>query len=375
MSSTNTQFASKVFQKAYLLDGETAVNAVMTVTASGGSGTAAAAQPLVLGFLLDTSGSMGEGGGNKIKNGRNAIIAAIGMLRPTDEFFVIGGAGSASVVVEPCLATEANKARAITMVKSMQANGGTAMSTWLAKAREYFNARPGKIHQAILLTDGENNPEDQPRLTSAVAACEGVFQCECRGVEAGFRPEQLRLIADKLLGTVDMIRDAAGMTADFTAIMQKSASLAINDVMAQVWVPAGAKIVSFKQMTPEILDLTAKGKPGPNAQTTRFPTGAWGGEESRDYLVTIELAKAGAVAGPKQLAGRAALIYTEAAAEVKVGEAQIIAMWTDDIEEGSRVEPKVDNYTGQAELTKKVQEGMAARKAGNEDEATTAPVV
>lgn len=370
----STQFTSTVFQKPFLLEGETSVNAVMTVTARGGNaaGNAGAGQGLVMVFMLDTSGSMGEDGGVKIKNGRNALAAAIKLLRPTDEFCVISGSGTARFVVELCLATDANKARAVSEVMAIQANGGTTMSTWLRKAKEAFNSRPGKIHQAVLLTDGANDEADQQALVAMIKECVGVFQCECRGVEAKFKPDQLRLIADQLLGTVDMIRDPASMAVDFTAIMQKSAGLAVNDVMAQVWIPAGAKITAFKQMTPEILDLTAKVKPGANAQTHRFPTGAWGGEESRDYLITIELGKAGAPNGPKMLAGRAALIYSESGVETKVGEAQILGVWTDDIDQGSRVEPKVDNYTGQAELTKKVQDGLALRKAGNEEEATKA---
>jgi hypothetical protein len=370
MSST-TQFASKVFQKPFLLEGVTSVNAVMTVTVSGGSAVSTSGQGLVMGFMLDNSGSMGEDGGVKIKNGRNALVTAIQMLRPSDEFFVIAGNSEADVVVQLCQATEANKARAISLVREMRANGGTEFSKWINKALAFFDSRPGKIHQAVLLTDGDNR-EDDRLLTKALADAEGHFQCECRGVQAGYKPDQLRSIAGKLLGSVDMIRDAAGITADFTAIMQKSASLAVNNVQAQIWVPLGAKITSFKQMTPEILDLTAKVTQGANAQTFRYPTGAWGGEESRDYLVTIELAKAGAPNGPKMLAGRAALVYSENGAETKVGEAQILAIWTDDIDEGSRVEPKVDNYTGQAELTKKVQDGLALRKAGNEEEATKA---
>jgi hypothetical protein len=368
----STQFASKVFQKPYLLEGETSVNAVMTITASGGGGAAASVQGLVIGFLLDNSGSMGEDGGVKIRNGRAALVTAIEMLRPTDEFFVIAGNSSAEVVVELCVATPANKSRAINLVKSIKADGGTEMSKWLAKARAFFASRPGKIHQAVLLTDGANNDTDQTPLESEIKNCDGVFQCECRGVQAGFKPDQLRLIASKLLGGVDMIRDAAGIAADFKAIMEKSAALSVNDVMAQIWVPAGAKVASFKQMTPDQLDLTAKVKPGANPQTFRFPTGAWGGEESRDYLITIELAKAGVPNGPKMLAGRAALVYSENGSENKVGEAQILGLWTDDIEEGSKVEPKVDNYTGQAELTKKVQAGLALRQAGNEEEATKA---
>jgi hypothetical protein len=368
----STQFASKVFQKPYLLSGATTVSAVMTVTASGGSAVTTSAQGLVFGGITDNSGSMSENGGTKIRNARAALVTAIKMLRPTDEFFIIAGNSSADVIVDLCLATDANKARAITLVNAIQANGGTVMSSWMRKARELFNKRPGKIHQAWLLTDGANNEDDQHPLEAELTNCEGVFQCECRGVEASFQPAQLRVIAGKLLGTVDIIRDVAGITADVTAIMNKSASLAVNDVQAQIWVPAGAKIASFKQMTPDVLDLTSKVIQGANAQTFRFPTGAWGGEESRDYLVTIELAKAGTDNGPKMLAGRAALVYTDNAVETKVGEAQILAVWTDDIEQGSRVEPKVDNYTGQAELTKKVQEGLAARAAGNEEEATKA---
>ncbi len=367
-----TQFSSQVFQKPFLLEGETIVNAVMTVSSSGGAAQAISSTELVMGFLVDDSGSMSDGAGSKIRNAREALVTAIQMLRPTDEFFVIAGNSSASVVVELCLATDENKSMAVHRVRSIEAGGGTMMSTWLQKARQIFNSRPNKIHQAVLLTDGANDGSDQSALEREVEACEGVFQCECRGVEAAYEPAQLRLIAGGLLGSVDMVRDASTMATDFEAIMQKSAGLAINNVLAQVWVPLGAKIVAFKQMTPDQLELSGKVIQGPNAQTFLYPTGAWGGEESRDYLVTIELAKAAEPNTPAMLAGRAALIFSEGGTEIKVGEAKILAAWTDDIDEGSRVEPKVDNYTGQADLTKKVQDGLALRRAGNEDEATKA---
>jgi len=369
----STQFASKVFQKPFMLEGETSVNAVMTVTASGGSGVSVnSAVGLVMGFFIDNSGSMGEDGGVKIKYARNGLIEAIKLLRPTDEFFVVAGNSSAKFVVELCQATEENKARAIEAVKAIVADGGTNMSTWLRKGKEAYAKRPGKILRGALLTDGANDEKDQRPLESAIAECKGLFQCDSFGVLASFRPEQLRLISSELLGEVGMIREPNDMVSAFQTIMAKSASLAVNDVSAQIWVPAGAKITAFKQMTPEVLDLTAKVKPGANAQTFRFPTGAWGGEESRDYLITIELAKAGVPNGPKMLAGRAAVIYSENNVETKVGEAQILGVWTDDIDQGSRIEPKVDNYTGQAELTKKVQEGVALRNAGKEEEATKA---
>jgi len=369
----STQFASNVFQKPFLLEGETSVNAVMSVTASGGGGVSASPTAgLVMGLITDNSGSMGEDGGVKMKHARAGLIEAIKQLRPIDEFFVIAGNSTARFVVELCLATEENKARAIEAVKAIVADGGTNMSSWLRKAKTAFDKRPGKILRAALLTDGANDQHDQTHLEAAIGESKGQYQCDCFGVLASFQPAQLRLIAGGLLGEVGMIREASDMTAAFKAIMAKSASLAVNDVMAQIWVPAGAKITAFKQMTPEVLDLTAKVKPGANAQTFRFPTGAWGGEESRDYLITIELAKAGVPNGPKMLAGRAAVIITENSVENKVGEAQILGVWTDDIDQGSRIEPKVDNYTGQAELTKKVQEGVALRNAGKDEEATKA---
>ena len=49
--------------------------------------------------------------------------------------------------------------------------------------------------------------ETREYLEAAVAQCDGVFQCDCRGVGTNWKVDELRLIATRLLGSVDIIPD------------------------------------------------------------------------------------------------------------------------------------------------------------------------
>ena len=66
------------------------------------------------------------------------------------------------------------------------------------------------------------------------------------------------------------------------------------------------------------------------------------------------------------LAGRVSLVV---GGEVQ-GQALIKAIWTDDSALSTRINREVAHYTGQAELAQVIQEGLEARKAGDEDTAT-----
>jgi hypothetical protein len=46
------------------------------------------------------------------------------------------------------------------------------------------------------------------------------------------------------------------------------------------------------------------------------------------------------------------------------------AVWTDDEQLSTRINREVAHYTGQAELADAIQEGLEARKSGDEDTAT-----
>jgi hypothetical protein len=179
---------------------------------------------------------------------------------------------------------------------------------------------------------------------------------------------QLQQIADQLLGTTDIIPNAAMIESDFRSILEKAMNKNVSDVALRLWTPQGAKILFCKQVSPDIVDLTHRSQPV-KAQVVDYPTGAWGSNESRDYHFCIEV-NPGNV-GDEMLAGRASLIYTLNGVENKLAEARILATWTDDEAKSTKIDRRVAHYTGQAELAQSIQEGLEAR-ARNDLEIATA---
>jgi hypothetical protein len=289
-------------------------------------------------------------------------------LLPDDSyFFIVTGYSSARLVFPMSKATHQNKELALSAIRAISAGGGTVISTWLAAALEQFKQMPNAVRQALLLTDGQNDPADEQQLNAVLQASEGVFQCDCRGVGTDWRVAQLQKIAANLLGTTDIIANASLIEADFRAILEKAMSKSVSDVAMRLWTPQGAKVLYCKQVSPEIVDLTNRAKPV-KPQVSDYPTGAWGKNESRDYHFCIEV-KPGNV-GDEMLAGRASLIYTVNGVETKVTEARILATWTDDEAKSTKIDRRVAHYTGQAELAQTIQEGLEARAKGDEDIAT-----
>lgn len=359
-----SQFKAEVFQNSYLPQGVREVNAIMTVTATGTDGGVGLPGEKVIGIICDNSGSMD---GGKIHAAKDAMVRMIWMLPPEAWFFVIAGSENAEVVTPTVRAIPENKQRAIADVKKIRAVGGTCISTWLGKALSQFAGLQGAIRQGILLTDGENEKEDEPRLDAMLAACEGQFQLECRGVGSDWKVDELKKISGKLLGTTDIISRPELIEADFQQILQGALKKEVSDVALRLWTPLGATVTFCKQVSPEIVDLTGRARQS-KAQTFDYPTGAWGKDESRDYHFCIEV-KPGEV-GDEMLAGRASLIVTTGGVETKAAEARILAVWTDDESKSTKIDRRVAHYTGQAELAQSIQEGLEARARGDEEVAT-----
>jgi hypothetical protein len=357
-----TQFKAEVFQNAYLPQGAREVHAIMTVSVEGGA--AGAAKPPVsgklIGIVCDNSGSM-EGG--KIHAAKEAMMRIVQLLPEETSFFIIVGAEEARLIGPFAKATPDSKMRAIAAIKLIR----TCISKWLAKALTQFTAMPHAIRQAILLTDGENEQDDEPRLNAVLQACEGQFQCECRGVGGDWVIAELQKISGKLLGGTDIIPQPSMIEADFQSILQQALNKDVSDVSLRLWTPVGARVLFCKEVSPEIVDLTARAKPV-KPQVSDYPTGAWGKSESREYHFCVEV-KAGEV-GDEMLAGRASLVFTQNGVETKVAEARILAIWTDDESKSTKIDRRVAHYTGQAELAQSIQEGLEARARGDEDIAT-----
>jgi hypothetical protein len=361
-----TTFTAETYQNEYLPEGTTEVNAIVTVTATGGGGRAAdgpvRAAEIV---IVDTSGSMAVPK-RKIRAAKQATCASIDCIRDGVAFAVIAGSDDARLVFPEqaglVAADDISRSAAKAQVDQLKARGGTAIGKWLTLARELFEDDPDAICHAILLTDGQNQHESESQLREALAACEGRFQCDCRGVGTEWEVRELREIASTLLGAVDMVADADDLVADFTAMIDAAMTKDTNDVALRLWAPQGAEIAFIRQVAPTIEDLTARGRPSAPLSND-YPTGAWG-DEARDYHVCIRVPAH--VAGEEMAAGRFGLVVD---GEV-TSQALIRAIWTDDHALSTRISRQVAHYTGQTELMEAIQDGLSARKAGDEAGAT-----
>jgi hypothetical protein len=379
---TESTFTVEVFQNEYLPAGGRDVNAIVTVTAppaGQASAQAAAGGSRAEIIIIDCSGSM-DYPHTKIVQARAATAAAIDVIADGVEFAVVAGTEVARPVFPVdgrlAVAGPATREQARSMVAGLRPSGGTAMGTWLQLARQMFGASPATLRHAILLTDGKNEHEPPEHLAAAIAACEGAFSCDCRGVGTDWEVAELRRISTGLLGTVDIVADPAGLAADFQAMMQTAMGKQVADVALRVWTPQHAELQYVKQVAPAVADLTGRRTPsGPQAGD--YPTGAWGGGESRDYHLCVQVAAA--AVGQEMLAARVSLVAgsaggsgrssPQASTEV-LGQGLIRAIWTDDEALSTRISPNVAHYTGQAELAQAIQDGLEARKNGDEELAT-----
>ncbi len=359
-----TTFSAETYQNEYLAEGAAEVNAVVTVTATAGGG---AAQPTTAAeiIIIDISGSMNYPA-TKLRAAQQATAAAIDCIRDGVWFAIIAGTKLAHQVypapgtLSPASAETRDEAKQA--VAALQAQGGTAIGAWLALANQLFATLPPSLNHAILLTDGKDESETVEELNQTLAACEGRFQCDCRGVGTDWVVSELRKVASALLGSVDIVADPAELTADFTAMVEHAMGKATADVALRVWTPQTATVSFVKQVAPTIAELTDKRVPV-NDRVGDYPTGAWG-DESRDYHVCVTV-KPGAV-GDEMLAARVSLVVDDQV----VSQALVKAIWTDDASLSTRINRAVAHYTGQAELAQVIQEGLEARKAGDDATAT-----
>jgi uncharacterized protein YegL len=352
-------FTAQVAQNPNLPPGTGRVDAVVSISATP-DGAGSVTGPLVEAFLIDCSGSMG---GEKIDAAKVALRAALDAL-PADAWFcVVAGSVGGRVLMPLAPASPANKRAARLAADELTADGGTAMSAWLAAARRELDKRPGGVRHALLLTDGRNESEKGSELLAEVQRCEGVFQCDARGVGTDWVPDQLRQITGRLLGTVDIIPRPEEIAGDFRRVVEAVKGRSVPDVALRVWTPVGAAVEFCRTVFPQAHDLTELGRTDPTGPQVRdYPTGAWGAER-RDYHLRIRV-NPGKI-GQRMCAARVSAV----AAGTKLAEALVLASWTDDDALSAVIAPEVAHYTGQAELADSIRLGLKARESGDERQA------
>ncbi|MGW2287948.1 vWA domain-containing protein [Streptomyces phaeochromogenes] len=376
------QFSVDVYQNEYLPEGGREVNAIVTVTSTGGGtvGSAVAAPHLytpgegpdaAVAIMVDCSGSM-DYPPTKMRGARDATAAAIDAVRDGVHFAVIGGTHVAKEVYPGggrlAVADATTRDQAKQALRKLSAGGGTAIGTWLRLADRLLSSADVAIRHGIVLTDGRNEHESPEDLKAALDACAGRFTADARGVGTDWEVKEVTGIASALLGTSDIVADPAGLSADFTQMMETAMGKEVADVALRLWTPVGTSIKFVKQVAPTVEELTdRRTEAGPRAGD--YPTGSWG-DESRDYHVCVEVPEADL--GQEMLAARVSLVIPQGDGTAQTLGAQglVRAVWTDDMAASTSINPQVAHYTGQAELAQVIQQGLDARKAGDVDGAT-----
>jgi hypothetical protein len=355
-------YTAEAFQNEFLALGATEVNAIVTVASTGSEGgrrTAGATEIII----VDASGSMQAEG--RMVAARQAAKAAVNCIDDGVHFAIIAGVSTAQQLYpgpgELAVSSPQTREEAISAVDRLQASGGTAMGAWLKLAGQLFAQRPGDIAHAILLTDGDNG-EHLGYLETVLETIAGSFQCDCRGVGTNWKVVELRKIATAMLGSVDIVARPADLTAAFEDMMTKAMGKTSADVQLKVWTPVSSTVRFVKQVAPDVMDLTGnRVEDGPRAG--RYPLGSWG-TESRDYHLCVDVT-AGAT-GDEMLAARVSVVEGDDV----LAQCLVRAVWTEDSALSARINRQVAHYTGQAELADVIQEGIEARKAGDDRTAT-----
>ena len=376
LSKSNVpRFSVDVYQNEFLPEGGREVNAIVTVTSTGGGtsggrplpGSGPAAGVVI---MVDCSGSM-EYPPSKMRNARDATAVAIDTLRDGVSFAVVAGTHQAREVYPAngglAVADASTRAQAKQALRKLTGGGGTAIGTWLRLADRLLDSADVSIRHGILLTDGRNEHERPEELQAALDLCSGRFTCDARGVGTDWEVKELTGISSALLGSVDNVADPAGLAADFQSMMENAMGKEVADVALRLWTPQGSEIAFVKQVAPTVEDLTARrSEAGPRAGD--YPTGSWG-DESRDYHVCVKVPAAGV--GQEMLAARLSLVLPQPDGTSEVlSQGLVRAVWTDDMVASTKISPQVAHYTGQAELAQVIQQGLEARKAGDLDSAT-----
>ncbi|ETJ96933.1 VWA domain-containing protein [Propionimicrobium sp. BV2F7] len=360
-------YSSEVFQNEFLPDGGTDVNAIVSITVddAGKAGSDGAAGEII---IIDCSGSMGM---RTMAAARSAAITAIDNILDDTYFAVVSGTHEAFLaypVVQsgPGMVKmdEFTRQQAKVAVSRLIADGGTAIGKWLNLTRALFSSMGDIFSQkhALLLTDGADEHETPAQLNAAIEACRGQFQCDCRGVGTYWVVSEIRKISNALMGTLGFISDPNRLSEEFASIMQASMNRGVSEANLRVWTPQGAQLLFVRQVSPEVDDMTNKGR-AVSQLVVEYPTGAWG-DETREYHVSVRIPAKNI--GMEQLAARVQLVVDN---QPKT-QGLVKAIWSQNDSLTAQINSEVAHYTGQTELAQTIQEGLAARKAGDLSTAT-----
>ncbi len=232
-------------------------------------------------FIVDTSGSMS---GVSIAQAREAVLYALGRLKPGDRFNVIEfNSVTRPLFSAPVPVDASTLARARTFVNGLRAEGGTEMKPALTAALSA--PRPdGFVQQVIFLTDGAvGNEQELLDLIDAQAKTRRLYTV---GIGPGPNTWFLRKAAQMGRGTATFISDVRDVKARMTELYAKLENPALTDIDVVWSAPAdsyprsvpdlylGEPIVLTAQFSTPLVSLSLTGRRGSEPWGTLLPLAA-----------------------------------------------------------------------------------------------------
>jgi Ca-activated chloride channel homolog len=218
---------------------------------------------LNLGLVLDVSGSMYEEDGtgtSRLRRIQQAALAAIRKLQPDDTLAVVAFAHNAQVVLPTTsLQERRNIEEVIERIDLFDVDpGGTSMDQGIALglAEVERSARPGRLSQLLVLTDGETSGEQVCRQLAQQAAEKKIhFTVMGIGTEwnAGLLKDLARLAEGKWYYIdVDQAQEAARI---FLEEFEHLAATAFGNVEMHLQPVKDVRVKRVRQVVPEIKEL------------------------------------------------------------------------------------------------------------------------
>ncbi|WP_438490686.1 vWA domain-containing protein [Streptomyces sp. S186] len=237
-------------------------------------------------LIMDRSLSMAAVG--KLNEAKRAMCAAIDTLQDGTYLGIIAGHHEAEVIYPDTVGlvrvdAEA-KAVAKRRVMGQLPEGGTAIGTWLTRARELFDALPARdtVRHAVLYTDGRDEHESAEELDSALAICVDQFVCHARGLGNDWNYTELLRISQSLHGNADAVVEISDLTRDFTHLMEEARSIVVPRVYLGLLLGEWFRLGFVRQTVPVEADLTTQQQL--HGEEIHIPLGAWPPEKRQYHL-------------------------------------------------------------------------------------------
>ncbi|MDI1437255.1 vWA domain-containing protein [Polyangium sorediatum] len=206
-------------------------------------------RPMTITFVLDTSGSMG---GEPIERERATVTAIAQSLAEGDIVNAVTWNTSNNIVLSGHKVTGPNDPKVLAMAESIQASGGTDLSSGLATGYQLANQHygTGRLNRVILISDGGANvgvtDEDLIGLQSKDADKEGVYLV---GVGAGpgesYNDALMDTVTDKGRGAYVYLDNPAEATRMFVDRFDETMEVAARGVQVEITLPWYMRMYKF----------------------------------------------------------------------------------------------------------------------------------